>query len=89
MPLPFIAYFGYCLGYNVFVAHAFIKSILWSFPFLMVLKFRKNVVDNAIALIDSVNLLKCGTKVEIKNVYGNKKIVEIKNLRVPSQVELN
>jgi hypothetical protein len=84
VPLPFIAYFGYCLGHNIFIAHAIFKSILWAFPFLMVLRFRKNVVENATALMETVTLLKCGTKIEIKTAYGNKNIYEIKNLRVPT-----
>lgn len=84
MPLPFLVYFGYCLGHNIFIAHAIIKSILWTFPFVMTFRFRKNVVENAQALIESITLLKCGTEIEIKTVYGNKNIFEIKKLRVPT-----
>jgi hypothetical protein len=87
--MPFLFYFGYCLGHNIFIAHAIFKSLLWTAPFVMTYRFRKNVVDNAQALIESITLMNCGTKVEIKSVYGNKTIFDIKNLRVPSQIELN
>jgi len=84
LPLPFLLYFGYCLGHNIFIAHAIFKSLFWSLPTMMTYRFRKNIVDNAQALIDSIYLLKCGTKVEIKTVYGNKTIYDVKNLRVPT-----
>jgi hypothetical protein len=71
VPIPLIAYFGYCLGYNIFVAHAIIKSILWIFPFAFITGFRMNITSNAKVLIDTIYLLESGTQFEVKNVNGN------------------
>ena len=70
-------------------AFKIVKSILWGIPFILSFRFRQNVVQNSQALIDSLYLLKCGTKVEIKTVYGNKTIYDIKDVRIPNQMELN
>ena len=47
VPLPFIAYFGYCLGHNIFIAHAIFKSIMWAIPLVFVTVFRMNIKQNA------------------------------------------
>jgi len=88
VPLPLLAFFGYYLGLNMY-AFKIVKSILWGIPFILSFRFRQNVVQNSQALIDSLYLLKCGTKVEIKTVYGNKTIYDIKDVRIPNQMELN
>ena len=69
-PVPFMAYFGYCLGHNIFIAHAFFKSVMWAIPLVFVSGFRMNIKQNAQSLIDTIHLLENGTQVEIKNVYG-------------------
>lgn len=88
-PLPFLLYFGYCLGHNIFIAHSILKSILWLGPFMFTYGFRRNLVQNCTSLIDTIHLLECGTKVEIKNVYGVRKGYLVKHLRKPTPTELN
>ena len=81
LPFPFVGYFGYCLGYNVFIAHSVLKTLLWSVPFLLSESVRRNLVSNAVSIIDSIYLKKSGTQVEIKSIYGTLKTFEIKNIR--------
>lgn len=88
IPIPFIAYFGYCIGTNIFVAHSIFKSIMWTIPFFLVIGFRRNVTNNAKTLIHTIHLLETGTQVEIKNVNGDSFVYPIKYLRRITQQEL-
>lgn len=79
-----MAYFMYCLGHNVFIAHSIFKSLLWAVPLLGATGFRRNIVTNAKVIIDSIYLLEDGTKVEIKNVNGDRKSYAVRNIRRPN-----
>jgi hypothetical protein len=73
IPIPFIGYFAYCLGHNVFIAHKILKSIMWLVPLIVTYGFRSNVVQNSSILIETIYLLEDGRQVEIKNVYGTRR----------------
>ena len=47
VPLPLMAYTAYCLGYNIFVAHKVLKSIMWAGAFTGSILFHNNVKSNA------------------------------------------
>lgn len=88
VPWPLIAYTAYSLGYNIFVAHKVLKSLMWAGAFAGSIVFHNNVKSNAQTIIDKIYLLESGDKVEIVSQYGESKGYSIKFLRPPNQEEL-
>jgi hypothetical protein len=61
-----------------------LKTFLWSVPFLLSTLGWQNMLTNARVIIATIHLYEGGTKVEMKNAYGQIKSYEIKRLRKPN-----
>ena len=70
IPLVLACYFGYCTLTSVFVAHSVLKSIFWSIPLIGSAIMYKNLNTNVSMLIEKINLLEDGLRVEIRSLSG-------------------